>query len=343
MYLVSSACISAQQTFDEIDLRACAPATGNRLYAREPMYRTIPASALRRMGKAVRIASGVAGRVTEGRTAPDGIIVGTANGGMEDCIKFLNQIMQYDEGTLTPTNFVQSTPNAIASNISMSTRNHGYNITHVHRGLAFENALNDAQLFLAEHSQAKALVAGIDEISDYNYNIEDLGGWYKQEVLHSNLYESYTHGTIAGEGCAAFILSNHSEQALAAISGIEMLHTENPDEVLAFLNNCCLRYHIEPQQTLFVSGHNCDSRFDTLHHLTEQYFKSSAIVRFKHFFGEFPTVSALALWLSVQFLQNPESIPDHFIYNSGSDAFNTVVIYNHYKGAQHGVIILKKG
>ena len=62
---------------------------------------------------------------------------------MEDCIKFLNQIVEYKEGLLTPANFVQSTSNAAAAQIALVTKNHQYNITHVHRGLAFENALMD--------------------------------------------------------------------------------------------------------------------------------------------------------------------------------------------------------
>ena len=99
---------------------------------------------LRRMGKAVRIGVGAALPLLDGSSNPDGILIGSANGGMEDCIKFLNQVMEYDEGRLTPTNFVQSTPNAIAAQIGLATLNKGYNITHVHRGLAFENALLDA-------------------------------------------------------------------------------------------------------------------------------------------------------------------------------------------------------
>ena len=67
---------------------------------------------------------------------------------MEDCIKFLNQIIDYEEGLLTPGNFVQSTPNAIAAQLGLMTANKGYNITHVHRGLSFENALLDTILML---------------------------------------------------------------------------------------------------------------------------------------------------------------------------------------------------
>ena len=71
----------------------------------------------------------------------DGILIGTANGGIEDSIVFLNQIHDFEEGRLTPTNFVQSTYNAIAGMIGMITANKGYNATHVHRGQAFENVV----------------------------------------------------------------------------------------------------------------------------------------------------------------------------------------------------------
>jgi hypothetical protein len=45
------------------------------------------------------------------------MIIATANGGMEDCVKFLNQIIEYNEGLLTPANFVQSTSNAAAARL----------------------------------------------------------------------------------------------------------------------------------------------------------------------------------------------------------------------------------
>jgi hypothetical protein len=81
----------------------------------------------------------------------DGIIIGTANAGMEDCFHFLKQMVDYNEGLLTPGNFVQSTTNALAGQLGMMKHNTGYNITHVHLGLAFENALLDAAMRLEEY------------------------------------------------------------------------------------------------------------------------------------------------------------------------------------------------
>src|SRR5271154_6915768 len=139
-------CISPQKTFSDIDIENINAPVENKLLVVEPSYEGIPLGILRRMGKAVRIGVGAALQIV--KQNPDGIIIGTANGGMEDCIKFLNQIIDYNEGMLAPGNFVQSTTNAVASQLGLMSANKGYNITHVHRALAFENAMTDTQLML---------------------------------------------------------------------------------------------------------------------------------------------------------------------------------------------------
>ncbi|RZM12149.1 MAG: hypothetical protein EOO88_45975 [Pedobacter sp.] len=127
------------------------------------------------MGKAVRMGVGAAMPLLQHQEAVDGIIIGTANGGMEDCIKFLNQVIDYDEGLLTPGNFVQSTPNAVAGQLGLMTKNQCYNITHVHRGLSFEMALIDAMMQVKENPGKQYLLGSVDEISDYNFNIDLTG------------------------------------------------------------------------------------------------------------------------------------------------------------------------
>ncbi|MBS1974279.1 MAG: beta-ketoacyl synthase chain length factor, partial [Bacteroidetes bacterium] len=169
-YIHDIACISPQKTFSEIDIEHLNCPVGGKLPAIEPAYEGIPLNILRRMGKAVRM--GVGAALTIAKQNAQGIIIGTANGGMEDCIRFLNQVIDYNEGVLTPTNFVQSTANAIASQIGLLTSNRGYNCTHVHRGLAFENAVLDTAMLLSENPSHRYLLGGIDEISAYNYNIE---------------------------------------------------------------------------------------------------------------------------------------------------------------------------
>ena len=200
IYIHQTSCISPQQTFAATDMEQVYDVVNNKLQVIEPVYEGIPTGILRRMGKAIRLGVGTALPLLRNTTV-NGIIIGTANGGMEDCIKFLNQIIDYDEGMLTPTNFVQSTTNAIAAQIGLLSANTAYNITHVHRGLAFENALLDASMLLRENRDAQYLIGGVDEISTYNYNIEYLAGWYKKEAVSvTNLYTSASNGSLAGEG-----------------------------------------------------------------------------------------------------------------------------------------------
>ena len=123
MYIHSSVCISPQHTFHEINaagnnsnginIEDIVTSVENKLYAIEPKYENIPLNTLRRMGKAVRMGVGAGVKLLKNYPLLDGIIMGTADGGMEDCIKFLNQVIEYDEGKLTPNNFVQSTANGL--------------------------------------------------------------------------------------------------------------------------------------------------------------------------------------------------------------------------------------
>mgnify|MGYP001570970148 CR=1 FL=1 len=247
MYIHKSLCISPQHTFDKINLEDVVASVENKMIAIEPKYENIPLNILRRMGKAVRMGVGAAMPLVKYYPELNGIIIGTANGGMEDCIKFLYQVIKYDEGTLTPTNFVQSTNNAIAAQIGLSTHNNSYNITHVHRGLAFENSLLDAMMMLKENPDNTYLLGSVDEISSYNYNLERLGGWYKKEILrNSDLYKSNTPGTMAGEHASMFIVNDKKEGASAKVKALKTMHTDKAEEVKAqlkiFLQNILCLY-----------------------------------------------------------------------------------------------------
>ena len=143
-YIQQANCVSPQQTFQQVDISALRQPQDHQLLAIEPTYKGIPPALLRRMSKPVRMGMGAAFPLLKQLPAPDGIIIGTANAGMQDCFHFLKQIVDYNEGLLSPGNFVQSTPNALAAQLGMMSQNKGYNITHVHLGLAFENAMIDA-------------------------------------------------------------------------------------------------------------------------------------------------------------------------------------------------------
>ncbi len=180
LYIHKTTCISPQRTFLNADIGRLEVSANNKLKALEPPYPEIPAGILRRMGRAVRMGVGAALPLFQNNPLLNGIIIGTGNGGMEDCIKFLNQIIEYDEGLLAPGNFVQSTPNAIASQVSILKGNKGYNITHVHAGLAFENAILDAMMQIEEFPSNNYILGAVDDISSYNFNIENLGAGIKK-------------------------------------------------------------------------------------------------------------------------------------------------------------------
>lgn len=342
MYIHQHTCISAQHSFGEIDLGAVKEPVNNKLPALEPKYDGIPPGILRRMGKAVRLGVGTALPIVKNNQGIDGIIIGTADGGLEDCIKFLNQIKDYDEGMLTPGNFVQSTPNAIAAQVGLMSANKAYNITHVHRGLAFENSLLDAKMMLRENPEGKYLVGGVDEISAYNYNIDYLNGWYKKHpVSGSGLYSGNSEGSIAGEGAAMFLVNNNSINASAYIKDICTVHTADVQQVKNSLQVFLENNKIAPESIdMLLSGENGDNRSLEYYAGVESLFNQhTAIARYKHLTGEFPTSAAIAVWLAC----NTGKLTAQ-MFKSGfpETTIQNILIYNNYKRIQHGFILIGK-
>lgn len=343
MYIHQHTCISAQDTFGNINTDKLYTPVDGKLLAREPQYDGIPPGILRRMGKAVRMGIGAAIPIVKSQPDFDGIILGTANGGMEDCIKFLNQIIDYEEGMLTPGNFVQSTPNAIAAQLGLMTTNKGYNITHVHRGLSFENALLDAMMMLQANPAASYIVGAVDEISDYNYNIDFLAGWYKNSFQSDeNLFGNNTTGSIAGEGSAMFLMNNQAQDAIAELKAVQTLHTRDEHEVKVFIEAFIKKYLASASDIdVLVTGENGDSRSLKYYHIAESIFaNTTSIARYKHLTGEFPTSSALALWLTCAM----QKIDFSQLMKKGTIQSNAknFLIYNNYKITQHSCMLVQK-
>jgi hypothetical protein len=343
-YIHQSICISPQETYSKVDLSALNEPAENKLMVVEPDYTGIPPSSLRRMGKAVRIGIGAALPLINQGSA-EGIVLGTANGGMEDCIKFLDQMVTYKEALLTPGNFVQGTPNSIAGQLGMITGNKGYNITHVHRGLAFENAMIDTGMLLKENPDASYLLGGVDEISAFDHNIDTLAGWFKKEPVGSTtFYNLDTPGSIAGEGASMFLVNNDAGEALARVEDLLTFHTSNEatvrNNIAAFLSR---NSYTAGKIDLLLTGENGDNRLLHYYHACEQLLGADAtIARFKHMSGEYATASAFALWISCQVLSR-QRLPEHMIKkNSGSKNYNRILIYNNFKHVQHSLMLVSR-
>jgi 3-oxoacyl-(acyl-carrier-protein) synthase len=276
-------------------------------------------------------------------TTVDGIIMGSANAGMDDCVKFLNQMVQYEEGQLTPGSFVQSTGNVIAGQLGLITKNKGYNITHIHLGLAFENALLDAMMQLHTNPSNCYLVGGVDEISPFHYTIETLAGSYKAETIsNKKLYGSDTPGCVVGEGAAMFIINNSAEHAIAKVNAIASLHSNDIELVKQQLRSF-LQKNLNEGETidLFLSGENGDTRTLPFYQFCEELFGAdTATVRYKHMTGDYATASALGLWYACRFIQG-QKVPGHMLKKTSSKAScQNVLLYNNFKGLQHSFILI---
>lgn len=339
-YIHQISCTSPQQTFSDIDLEKLNDAHEYQMKVIEPSYKDIPSGILRRMGKAVRIAVGTALPII--KQPLDGIIIGTANGGMEDCIKFLNQIVDYNEGMLTPGNFVQSTANSVAAQLGLMQQNNGYNTTHTHLGWAFENAAIDASMLLKDFPGNNYLLGSVDEISTYNVNINFLDGWYKtSDISGSNLYDTCTNGSIAGEGATMFTVNLQAENAIAQLKALHIFRTKDTatvkEQLALFLSK-----HVRPNEPidLLISGENGDIRLKPFYNAFEQAFEpATTIARYKHLTGEYPTTSSFALWFACFILQT-QKVPQPTLKNEQRLSYKNILLYNTGRGDQHSFMLV---
>ena len=342
LYIQKTYSISVQQNLLQANIELINEPVNKKLLAIEPSYEKIPPGILRRMGKSIRMGVGAALPLMSETDSVNGIIMGSANAGMEECVKFLNQIVQYEEGQLTPGNFVQSTGNVIAGQLGLITRNKGYNVTHVHAGLAFENAVIDTIMQLNTNPSNSYLLGGVDEISSFHYNIETLAGTYKEEdISNKNLYEADSPGYLVGEGAAMFIVSANAANSIAKLTAIATIHSTDIElvkhQLKIFLQqNLAAGTAID----LFLSGENGDNRTLPFYTACETLLADdTAIVRYKHMTGDFPTASALGLWYACEFLQ--QQLPEHmFKKKTSKTSYRNILLYNNFKGLQHSFILL---
>lgn len=335
MFITEIQAISPQNTYTNKGIEPIVIHNGNRYYAIEPNYTgIIPPNQLRRMGKSLRMGIGAAMPIVNKHAEIQAIILGSADGGLEDCIKFLNQIVLYNEGTLSPTGFVQSTPNAVAGNIASTTHTTGHNCTHVHSGQAFEHALIDACMLSETQGVTSILVGNIDEISDFNYSIEMQGNWFKTEETNSaSLLQTQTPGTVCGESSCMFLLQSYAHDYYAKICDIEVFSFPQSNEVVQRLHAFLQKHTISLQDISSVYlGYNGDIRFDSQYTSVEVLCATNTRVHtFKNLVGEHPTAIAYALYLaSIELRENQDSKKPQY-----------TLIYNHYKNTQHSFILLR--
>jgi len=348
MYITDLRSISPQKTYTEEFLKGeLVVHEGIIFNVTEPDYMDlIPRGLLRRMGKAVRMGVGTGLPLIQNNKNIDGILMGTANGGLENCIDFLNQIVEYDEGMLTPTNFVQSTPNAIAGQLALMDENRGYNTTYTNGGHAFENTLIDALMLFEEGNAKKLLIGGIEEISNYNYNIDFLADHYKEiAVGNFNLIESLTKGTVCGEGSNMFIVESEAVEYYAKIEDVAQMTFPKEIDLDVCINAMLNRLRLNKTDIdSLMLGMNGDIDHNIWYnHVAEELFPNTNIFTFKHLVGEYRTCTSFAVWLSAHILNGERAFMSAVQKRASENKdISRILIYNHFDEVNHSFILLSK-
>lgn len=345
MYIIDLKAITPQLTYNNELLEGQVTSHCDKVYnVIEPDYmQFIPAGLLRRMGKAVRMGVGTGLPLVKAHPDLEAVIIGTANGGLEDCIKFLNQIVEYDEGVLTPTNFVQSTPNAVAGQLALMGGNRGYNITYTNGGLSFENAVLDALLLFEEGEVNKLLLGGLEEISDYNYNIDSLSNKFKTEIVADHeLLNSNTQGTVCGEGASMFVLSNNPANALAKVVDVNQWTYPTLSDIESGIRALLEKNNLTTDDVdTVVLGYNGDVDHNPWYdRVGEVIFPSSRLLSFKNLIGDYRSCSSFALWLSAHILNSQKIEVPSIVLRESDRAFKNILIYNHFDGVRHGAMLI---
>ena len=137
---------------------------------------------------------------------------------------------------------------------------------------------------------------------------------------------------------------------LEAVKGLQLYFKSNNNKAAVFcigdeqqVQSLLEEYSVQNKIGLFLSGENGDNRLQQFYQQCEDVLeKNIPIARFKHYTGEFPTSTALAVFLGVQFIEQ-SSVPEHFLKRGNIGAeLDSVLIYNTYKGSQHSFILLSK-
>jgi len=349
VFINGMGCVSPQDTLGKNTISGEIHEFNSRfLEIQKPNYREyINPKLLRRMSKIVRM--GIVASKTALNEAdikkPDAIITGTGMGCQIDTEKFLNSMLENDEGLLTPTSFIQSTHNTIGGAIALGQENHNYNLTYVHRTFSFESALLDSIMLLREEKAKNVLVGGFDEITEESWLIKThINHYKKEESSNLNILNDKQEGALAGEGSSFFVLSGEKNRnTLAEVVDTGMLfRPTSKNEIGEWITLFLERNNLVAEDIdLLVSGYNGDKKYDEVYTLLEStVFKDTPVAYYKHLSGDYDTSSAFATWLASGILAE-NKVPGHIVKNyTPRDKTRNVLIYNQFRNINHSLILL---
>lgn len=150
-------------------------------------------------------------------------------------------------------------------------------------------------------------------------------------------------GSIAGEGAAMFRVSGDPLDSSAVLRAIRTTHGATPDQLSIQIREFLRENLAGDPVDLLVSGENGDNRLLPFFESAERASGAKAILRYKQLCGEYPTASAMGLWLGCLALDPGQILPAH-LFKAGPipGTCRHILLYNTYHGLQHGLMLLSR-
>jgi 3-oxoacyl-(acyl-carrier-protein) synthase len=198
-------------------------------------------------------------------------------------------------------------------------------------------------MLLQEGTATNVLVGGVDEITDFSFEITSRFGLFKKDISSNlDLFQTRTKGTIAGEGAAFFLLNNVASTGdYAILDAVTTFYKPvNRSEIEANIQEFLADQSTTMDQIdIVLCGRNGDLQGDKVYdHLNETIFKNTSVIHYKHLCGEYPTSTAFALWMAAGICKTgrvPQEAP-----NSTEKAVRKILIYNHFQMIHHSLMLV---
>jgi hypothetical protein len=297
------------------------------------------------MAKGVRngiVASTIAMKEA-GNQSPDAIITGTGMGCIEDSDKFLRAIIDNNEEFLTPTSFIQSTHNTVASTIAINLGCKAYNFTYVNGAVSFESALYDAKLQIDVSEAKSVLVGGVEEMTEYTKSLYKLAGFIKPDDSGPHtILNSETTATVFSEGATFFMLEDERKASTyAELLDVEIVNRLTEEQAKEYAESFIRRNNLTLHAIdAVILGYNGDAEFDGYFRAVAEKFEFAPQVYYKHVSGEFNTASAFGLYVGANILKLQEIHPALSANRETRGAYRNILLYNQYRGLDHSFTLM---
>ena len=271
---------------------------------------------------------------TTGIEQPDAIITGTSIGSLDHTERFLDEMTQSDEQTVSPTWFMQSTHNTVSSTLGIHTHTHGYNTTYSQGGCSFEHTLLDAWMQMQLGRIGNALVGGYDEMVESFCQLLCRRGYVGREGM-----------VPCSEVSMSMLLNTESHAGdLCELAGVALLNRPTTEELMQQVGRLMQQAGLADDDiSAVMTGVNGNPVNDRLYALLDGVFVSAPRLHYKHLFGENFTVSALGIYAAAHSLAQGE-IPSVLYAGDSQTAapLRAILFVNAMEDGEYSLTILKK-